>query len=454
MTELQMGLIGLGASAVVGVFAYNKWQEYRHRKLAEAVLQPHHDDVLLGAEPKQTAAARYAEPAMGEAVAPAPAERLEPVFTDPNPTLPADDLMDMAAPVASMAEEPVAELAAEAPVLQRADAEPELMAAPTPGLAEEAAPLQAVVALVVEEKPLVAPRKAVRAALAEPADASHDQAALPLPTEMLDPRTEFIVAMELVEPVSASQILRSQRDVISRLNKPVHWYGFNERNREWERLAGDSDLHLRRLRVGLQLVNRMGPVSEGDLTIFSNAMHALADELMAVADMPSSRVLDQAAEIDRFCAAVDLEIGINLVSRGPAFSGTKIRALAEAAGMVLGVDGLFTRYDDEGRSQFSLQNYESTQFSPDTVRTLTTHGLTFLLDVPRVDHGERVFMQMAELAKRFADTLQGALVDDNRQPLSDAQLDHIRREFVGKPQATMLTFGLAAGSPQARRLFS
>ena len=275
-----------------------------------------------------------------------------------------------------------------------------------------------------------------------------------MPDELLDPRLEFIVALEMVEPVAVQQILRAQREVLHRIHKPVHWVGFNERSREWERLNAESPLKVRRLRIGLQLVNRMGPLSEGDLTIFVNAIHALADELMAVVDMPSSRVLDQAAEIDRFCAAVDLEIGINLVSRGSAFSGTKIRALAEAAGMVLGVDGLFTRYDDDGRAQFSLQNYESTQFSPDTVRSLTTHGLTFLLDVPKVDHGERVFAQMAELAKRFAETLQGALVDDNRQPLSDSQLEHIRREFIGKPQATMAGFGLAAGSAQALRLFS
>ncbi|HSG23489.1 MAG TPA: cell division protein ZipA C-terminal FtsZ-binding domain-containing protein, partial [Azonexus sp.] len=265
---------------------------------------------------------------------------------------------------------------------------------------------------------------------------------------------EFIVSMELVEPVSALQILHSQRDALQRLNKPVHWVGFNERTREWERLVSDSNWELRRLRVGLQLVNRSGPVSSGDVAIFTGAMQALADELMAVADMPPSRLLDQAAELDRFCAAVDLEIGVNLVSRGSAFSGTKIRALAEAAGMVLGIDGLFTRYDDAGRAQFSLQNYEATQFTAESIRTLTTHGLTFLLDVPRVDHGERVFVQMTELAKRFAETLQGSLVDDNRQPLSESQLDHIRREFIGKPQATMIAFGLPAGSPQARRLFS
>nr|MBL8411723.1 cell division protein FtsZ [Dechloromonas sp.] len=407
MTELQMGLIGLGTTAVVGVLAYNKWQEYRHRKLAEAVLKPQHEDVLLGDAPKMAArsSASGEDRSEPELRAEAPTEvpqRLEPIFVDPAPS----------APLADVAEAPVEPQNFEKlPV----DAEPE-------------------VANATEEPSVALP-------------------AGELPAELLDPRLEFIVAMELVEPVSATQILRSQRETLTRLNKPVHWVGFNEKTREWERLAVDHDQPVRRLRVGLQLVNRMGPVSEGDLSIFTNAMQALADELMAVADMPSSRVLDQAAEVDRFCAAVDLEIGVNLVSRGAAFSGTKIRALAEAAGMVLGIDGLFTRYDDAGRAQFSLQNFESTAFSADSIRTMTTHGLTFLLDVPRVDHGERVFMQMTELAKRFGETLQGALVDDNRQPLSDAQLDHIRREYIGKPQATMASFGLPAGSPQALRLF-
>lgn len=414
MTELQMGLIGLGAAAVVGVFGYNKWQEMRQRKLAEAVLKPQHEDVLLaGAKAGEPVVAapespRHEPELRVEATEP-PVERVEPVFVDPMPTEVEDDM--------AMAPPP----------------QPE-PAIPAPAIAPE---------------PMVPPP-----VVGELAEAAPEIEAGQVPAELLDPRLELVVAMELVEPVSSLQILHSQRSALHRLNKPVHWVGFNEKTREWQRLALDGEVDVRRLRVGLQLVNRLGPVSEGDLAIFTNAMQALADELMAVADMPPSSVLDQAAEIDRFCAAVDLEIGLNLVSRGSAFPGTKIRALAEAAGMMLGADGLFTRYDDAGRAQFSLQNFESTPFSVEALRNLTTHGLTFLLDVPRVDHGERVFMQMTEVAKRFTDTLQGALVDDNRQPLSDAQLDHIRREFIGKPQATMAGFGLAAGSPQALRLFS
>ena len=46
-----------------------------------------------------------------------------------------------------------------------------------------------------------------------------------------------------------------------------------------------------------------------------------------------------AAQLDRFCAEVDIAIGINVVTRdGNPFSGTKIRALAEAAGLKLEPD--------------------------------------------------------------------------------------------------------------------
>jgi len=412
MTELQLGLIGLGATAVVGVFGYNKWQEYRQRKVAEAVLKPHHADILLDAGPAASTplAAERSEPEIDVEMPVQSHERVEPVFVepvfvDPDPTMPSDDM------IAASVDEPMPE----APVFARPAA--------------------------VEPEPVGA-------------DDAPELPATELPVELLDPRLEFIVAMELVEPVSAMDVIHSQRPALVRLSKPVHWVGYNERSREWERLAADSELRVRRLRVGLQLVNRLGPLAEGDINMFITAMNALADELMAVADMPSSRVLEQAVEIDQFCAAVDLEIGLNLVSRGSAFSGTKIRALAEAAGLVLGLGGAFTRYDDSGRVLFSLQNYENVPFTAESLRTMTTHGLTFLLDVPRVDHGERTFMQMTEIAKRFAETLNGALVDDNRQPLSDSQLDHIRREFIGKPQATMASYSLTAGSPQALRLFS
>ena len=422
MSELHWGLAGLSVIVVGGVYAYNSWQEYRHRKVAESVLRPEHDDVLLKVQPVR--------PPVDEAAV----ERLEPVFAEEGP-----DLLG--------AKEPDLELPEESPVYVEPAVQPEVEVAPQ--VAAEPEQAEPVAAAADAPEPVVAP-----AAKVEPAAVKEEIAVPDVPVELLDPRIEYIVAMEMIEAVPVRQILASQRETLLKVNKPVHWIGFNETTREWVPLRGEEELSVRRLRIGLQLVNRLGPLASADLVGFTAAMQALADDLTAVADMPAERVLDQAAAIDRFCADVDLEIGLNLVSRGIAFPGTKIRALAEAAGMVLGVGGMFTRYDDDGQPQFSLQNYENTPLTADGLRNLSTHGLTFLLDVPCVDHGERVFQQMTELAKRFADTLQGALVDDNRQPLGEAQLEHIRREFIGKPQAVMRQYGIAAGSAQSRRLFS
>lgn len=435
MTELQIGLIALGAAAIVGVFGYNKWQEGRHRKLAEAVFQPEHDDVLLS----ETPAFQRSETEMSvKTLAAVAASRVEPVFTSAI----SSSITSTDSPKAELHNQ---QKEAPAPVF----AEPGLVEVPLVEAAIQEKTREPSIKTALATPPLSEPRFDVAEL-----DALSDEEVSDVPSALLDVRTEFIVAMELVDAVPALQILNSQRETLQSISKPVHWVAYNERSREWGVLTPESEQPVRRLRVGLQLVNRLGPVTDQELVVFTGAMQVLADELMAVAVMPTTRVRDQASELDAFCAAVDLEIGINLITRGSAFSGTKIRALAEAAGMVLGVDGLFTRYDDAGRAQFYLQNFESAQFAAESIRTMATHGLTFLLDVPRVDHGERVFVQMTELAKRFAETLQGVLVDDNRSPLGEPQLDHIRREFVGKPQAAMLAFGLPAGSPQALRLFS
>lgn len=37
ISELQVGLIGAGGVVVVGIFAFNKWQERKHRKQMDAL---------------------------------------------------------------------------------------------------------------------------------------------------------------------------------------------------------------------------------------------------------------------------------------------------------------------------------------------------------------------------------------------------------------------------------
>ena len=86
------------------------------------------------------------------------------------------------------------------------------------------------------------------------------------------------------------------------------------------------------------------------------------------------------------------------------------------------------------------------------MKSLTTHGVTFLLDVPRVAHGERVFDQMTHLAKIFSNTLGGILVDDNRVPLSESGIQKSKQQLI-EIQAAMKKNHIQAGSPSALRLF-
>ena len=274
------------------------------------------------------------------------------------------------------------------------------------------------------------------------------------PRHLLSPDIDYIASIESVEPTLGSLLLESQRENLARIRKPVLWVGFNEATREWESIVDDGRREYRSLRIGLQLVDRRGAVADNDLALFHLAMNELADELMAIVDMPQRQaVLDAAAKLDAFCADVDIQIGINLINEGQLFPGTKIRALAEAAGMTIDAEGRFVRCDDEGRVLYLLLNQEASGFSAETMKTMSTHGMTFLLDVPRVAHGERVFGQMIEQARKFAEVLHGAMVDDNRRLLSDVSLEPIRRQ-IGQYQEAMSNHQIPAGSPQALRLFS
>ena len=56
MTDLQIGLLFIGAAAVAGVLVYNRLQERGTRRKAEEAFGSKHADVLWG--PRRSAASR------------------------------------------------------------------------------------------------------------------------------------------------------------------------------------------------------------------------------------------------------------------------------------------------------------------------------------------------------------------------------------------------------------
>lgn len=389
MSDLQISLLAIGVVVIAGVYLFNLMVERGYRRRAEASFKSAHSDVLLEVPVAGRAAPERVEP------------RIEPYLEVP-PAPVVDPVEEW--PEVGMDVEPEVELEPEVPQPQ-------------------------------QERP----------------KAAHDIAVeLPGP----DAAVEYVARIHASDPIAAQDVAPAvQRS--HEIGKPVRWFGLDEQTGAWEAAAPHTGSIYIELAVGLQLANRAGAVSAEQLSGFCAMVDDFAAEQHAVAECPERQpALESALELDGFCVDVDVLIGLNVVAqKGAAFPATKIRALAEAAGMKLTPEGVFHYCNERGDSLFSLCNHESAPFLQDQIKQLSTHGVTLVFDVPRVADGLRVFDQMAALARKMAGALGGALVDDNIRPLSDAGIGRIRQQLAGI-YARMEARGIGGGSERALRLFS
>ncbi len=369
-SELQIGLVALGIAAVVGIIAYNKWQERKHRQHAEKAFRSDHRDVLL--EPQERKASDD--------------RRLEPRVTGGS----GDDEVVSAPRRRS------------GPTMQPSGRQT------TPGV-----------------------------------------------PDAVDPRLDCVIRIESIEPLDVPRLWSAQREQMQNLNKPICWFAFDDRENVWRALTPHSAGAYHWFCVAMQMVDRRGAIGEEEFQLFSGGVQRVADQFLAVpADIPArAAALASAAEMDAFCASVDVQVGVNIVSNGEPFAGTKIRALAESGGMTLADDGAFHARDEDGRTLFSLSNLEAGLFSAGEMRNIHTGGITLLIDVPLVADGVGTFDRMMRHANQLAEVLHGSVVDDNRVPFGPQAAAMIRSQ-IQQYQAQMATHRIPAGGELATRLFS
>jgi FtsZ-interacting cell division protein ZipA len=268
----------------------------------------------------------------------------------------------------------------------------------------------------------------------------------------LDPGIDFIATLQAQESVAGEAISAAIVESPDRPAKSVSWEGYNRQTAAWEPLAAAGEYET--LRAGLQLVDRKGAASQEDLSDFTAMVQAVTEAIGADCTLSeSAAALERAQQLDALCAEVDVQIGLNLVARGNSFSGTKIRAFAEAHGLTLEHGGRFCRRDDAGLELYTLCNTEGPAFSAEGMKALASRGLTLLFDVARAPGGIAAFDRYVEIARALAETLSAGIVDDNRRPLDEAGLGRIRAQLQAL-YASMEQQGISAGSPLALRLFS
>lgn len=275
-----------------------------------------------------------------------------------------------------------------------------------------------------------------------------------LDVAVLDPAVDYIVPLDCPHPIDAAALAAHAQALIDEgLIKPVHWEGYEAARDTWGPL--NPGARYEHVRAGLQLTNRAGPVTEQELLAFCSALGEVALALAAQTEFPDpAEAADRARELDRFCVAVDVQIGLSVIgSESHTFSGSKIRGLAESAGLTLGRDGRYHRRAEDGSELFSLANLEPMPFHAETIRTLQTRGVTVLLDVPRVAASAAAFRRFIDFAHQLEHALGGVLVDDDRKPIGQVALEAIMRQ-LDHIHSTMAARSIPAGGPLALRLFS
>ena len=426
LSELQISLIAIGIVVVLGVVFFNWMQQRHYRRGAEEAFGSKHEDVLLRT-----------------GVSDGEDERIEPQFGKE--------------PLHESFGEPDTESAG---ITELAEPTPE-SAQPTP----EPAPVKPESETVKAERSPVRPEASQVKPEPRFRPAMHITSLGPRPEPVGRRIVDSAAAADAVDYVvsinggtsitdsNLSELLQRKFD----FGKPVRWLGQRDSETSWEEITAESSSKgsYINLRGYLQLADRNGPVSEVSLSEFRDMAENFAAQVKAAANCPDiPQAYAQAVLLDEFCTQVDVMVGINIISKdNSVFTGAKIHVLAETSGFKPGADGLFHYRDENNATLFSFGNYEASPFLPNKMRTLITHGITFLLDVPRVANGEIVFGQMMHLAENFTDALGGVMVDDNRAPLSDSGIRKIRQQ-LSAIQSMMLARGIPAGGETALRLFA
>lgn len=278
-----------------------------------------------------------------------------------------------------------------------------------------------------------------------PAELSAAPASMPpVPDLPVDPLIDCLITLSLETPLWGEKILPAIQTLRHVGNKPVHYIGKSE--------AGQIDAVVHgvlytELQAGIQLANRSSALNEIEYSEWVMRLRQIADELNAEIDVPDMvAVIASARELHQFVSEYDAQLSINVQSKGAPWAINTLLAALQRQGFDARPDGRLIMSDGEGGTLFSL----STNVTP---AAETTSRLTLLLDVSCVEQQRDGFGAMLACAKSLAIRLNGVIVDDGNQAITDeafAEISAQVTEFYGHMEEA----AIPAGSKRALRLFS
>jgi FtsZ-interacting cell division protein ZipA len=270
----------------------------------------------------------------------------------------------------------------------------------------------------------------------------------------LDALIDVIAAVEIDAPISGDAALAALPATRRVGSKLFSVEGLNADTGLWEQPR--HGLRYSAFQSGVQLANRTGPLNEIEFSEFVTKTQNFADAINGAPEFPDMlEEVGRARELDNFASAHDAQLSFTLKATKAAWSPGYVHQNAARLGFIAGVlpGRMVVPANVHGLPPILGLTFDSQAAMSEDPTQSAIYELTLSLDVPQVDRKEEPYARMIQTAYELARVMDGAISDDNGQPLSETAIGGIARDLLALYD-TLDARDLSAGSPQARRLFS
>jgi len=270
----------------------------------------------------------------------------------------------------------------------------------------------------------------------------------------LDALIDSIATLSVDAPIAGEGVLPHLPGANRAGTKPFFIEGLNSETGEWETIAANA--RYGEFQAGVQMANRNGALNEIEFSEFVQKLEAFALAIGASTDLPDMlEAVARARELDAFASQHDAQLVALLRANSVAWSVGYLQQVAQRHGFVPGaVPGrLVLPAHEEGAPPVLVLSFDAQAALADDPGHAAVRELMLGLDVAQTEELVEPFAAWHGAARKLADDLDAAIVDDQGQAITLHAFSAIHAELTRLYEALM-AHDLAAGSPGARRLFS
>ncbi len=270
----------------------------------------------------------------------------------------------------------------------------------------------------------------------------------------LDVLIDSITPLMLDAPVSGDAVLAAYPSTRRVGSKSFAIEGQVSPGAEWvSPKAGERYVALQ---AGVQLANRSGALNDIEFSEYVMKTQGFADAVNAAPDFPDMRAeVTRARELDAFASGHDAQLSITLRARRAAWSPGYVQQHAAKLGFVAGAlpGRMVLAGRAPGAAPILVLSFDSQAAMAEDPEQSALREVRMSLELTHVPREDQPFSKLRQAATALADDMDGIVTDDAGQVLGDEAMDSIGADVENLYEA-LEGRDLAAGSPQARRLFS